>query len=157
MVKSHIADGFSSVTPYIFVDDSRAAIEFYKKVFDAEERSIMDGPGGSVMHAEVAIGGAVVMMADANPDWDMKSPATLGGRSGSVFIYVPDVDATVATALENGATQTQDTEDMFWGDRFAQIQDPFGHKWGIATHVEDVAPEEMAQRQEAWMKEMAGG
>lgn len=156
MPSSYIADGFTAATPYIYLKDTNAAIAFYTKAFGATERSRMEGPGGSIMHAEIDIGGAVVMLADANPDWDMRTPDELGGRSGSVFIYVPDVDATMAKVVENGGTVTEEAKDMFWGDRFGQIIDPFGHKWGIATHVEDVAPEDMAKRQEAWMKEMAG-
>ncbi|MDA0239542.1 MAG: VOC family protein [Proteobacteria bacterium] len=156
MPSSYIADGFTAATPYIYLKDTNAAIAFYAKAFGATERSRIEGPGGSIMHAEIDIGGAVVMLADANPDWDMRTPDELGGRSSSVFIYVPDVDATFVKVVENGGTIAEEAKDMFWGDRFGQIVDPFGHKWGIATHVEDVAPEDMARRQEAWMKEMAG-
>ena len=153
---SYISDGFTAATPYIYLKDTNAAITYYTEAFGATERMRMEGPGGSIMHAEINIGGAVVMMADANPEWGMRTPDELGGRSSSVFIYVPDVDATLAKAAEHGGSIAQEAEDMFWGDRVGHIVDPFGHKWGVATHVEDVPQDEMMKRQEAWMKEMAG-
>lgn len=153
----HIAEEFTSVTPYLIVDGAGEAIAYYEKVFGATERLRMDGPGGSIMHAEIDIGGSVIMLGDANPDWGFKSPKELGGTPVSVFVYVPDVDATMAAAVANGGSEKSAAEDMFWGDRLGKIIDPFGHEWGVATHVEDVAPEEMAKRQEAMMKEMMGG
>lgn len=156
MPSSYISDGMTAVTPYIYLKDTKAAIAFYTTAFGATEGTRMDGPGGVIVHAEISIGGAMIMMADANPEWEMKTPDELDGRSSSIFIYVPDVDATLAKAAENGGTIAQEATDMFWGDRVGQVVDPFGHKWGVATHVEDVAPEEMAKRQEAYMKEMAG-
>jgi len=154
---NYIADGMSAVTPYLIIEGANDAIKFYETVFGAVERMRMDGPGGSLMHGEIEIGGAPIMLADANPDWGSQSPKQLGGTPVSTFIYVPDVDATMKLAEDNGATVVEADQDMFWGDRMGRIVDPFGHAWGIATHVEDVPEEEMAQRQEAAMKEMMGG
>lgn len=155
MAESYINEGMTAVTPCIFMENAAEAIGFYVENFGAEEVLRLDGPGGGVMHAEIAVGGARIMLGEANPDWGTASPKTLEGRPSSVFIYVPDVDATMKKAEGNGATIVEDAEDRFWGDRLGRIIDPFGHMWGIATHVEDVPPEEMQKRTEAVMKEMA--
>ncbi len=156
MADSYINEGMTAVTPYLFVEKAAEAIDFYVENFGAEEVTRMSGPGGVVMHAEIAIGGARIMLGDANPDWGTASPKDLDGRASSTFIYVPDVDAVMKKAEGNGATIVEGPEDMFWGDRHGRIIDPFGHMWGIATHVEDVSPEEMRRRTEAFIKEMAG-
>ncbi len=155
MADSYINEGMTAVTPYLSMENAAGAIDFYVENFGAEEVTRMDGPGGVIMHAEIAIGGARVMLSDANPEWGTVSPKNLDGRSSSTFIYVPDVDAVMTKAEGNGATIVEGPEDRFWGDRLGRIIDPFGHMWGIATHVEDVPPEEMRKRTEAFMKEMA--
>jgi PhnB protein len=141
-----IPEGYSSVTPYLAVDDADRAIEYYKKAFGAKERGRMEAPGGKIGHAEVEIGDSVVMLSDALPQFSTRPPSELGGTSVSMFLYVEDVDAVVKRAVDAGATITMEVADQFWGDRFGVVQDPYGHLWSIATHVEDVPPEEMAER-----------
>jgi PhnB protein len=141
-----IPEGYHTLTPYLAVDDAAQAIEYYKKVFGATERGRMDAPGGKIGHAELQIGDSFLMLADAFPQSTTRPPKELGGTTSSVFLYVEDVDAVVQRAVDNGATITMDVADQFWGDRFGSVMDPFGHSWSIATHVEDVPPEEMAER-----------
>jgi PhnB protein len=149
-----IPDGYEGATPYLAVEDAAAAIEFYKEAFGAEERVLMHGPDGKIGHAELAIGDALIMLADPFPGSSTTAPKQLGGTSASVFLYVEDVDAFVARALKAGATTSMEVADQFWGDRFGSITDPFGHEWSIATHIEDVSPEEVAERGKAAMAEM---
>ena len=151
-----IPEGYHTVTPYLTVDDSASAIEFYKKAFGAKERGRMEAPGGKIGHAELEIGDSIVMLADAFPQSTTKSPKQLGGTSASVFLYVEDVDAVVKQALDAGATVTMEVADQFWGDRFGSVMDPFGHSWSMATHIEDVPPEEMAERAKQAMAAMSG-
>jgi PhnB protein len=151
-----IPDGYHSVTPYLAVADAAAAISYYEKAFGATLRGRMDGPGGTIAHAEIEIGGSIVMLSDPFPQASTSPPTQLGGTSASVFLYVEDVDAVVQRAVDAGATIEMDVEDQFWGDRFGVIRDPYGHVWSIATHVEDVAPEEMEERAKAAMAAMAG-
>ena len=151
-----IPEGFHSVTPYLTVDDAAAAIDFYKKAFGAKERERMEAPDGSIGHAELAIGDSVVMLSDPFPQGSTRSPKELGGTTGSIMMYVQDVHAVVARALDAGATLAMEVADQFWGDRFGTVTDPFGHVWSIATHIEDVPPEEMAERAKAAMAAMAG-
>ena len=146
MAVKPIPEGYHSVTPYLAVDDAAGAIEYYKKAFGAKERVRMDAPDGKIGHAELEIGDSLVMLSDPFPDASTRPPSKLGGTSASVFLYVKDVDAVVGKAVKAGATVTMEVADQFWGDRFGSIKDPFGHVWSIATHVEDVAPEEMAER-----------
>jgi PhnB protein len=146
MAVKPIPEGYHSVTPYLAVDDAAGAIEYYKKAFGAKERVRMDAPDGKIGHAELEIGDSLVMLSDPVPDASTRPPSELGGTSASVFLYVKDVDAVVGKAVKAGATVTMEVADQFWGDRFGSIKDPFGHVWSIATHVEDVAPEEMAER-----------
>ena len=146
-----IPDGYRTITPYLAVDDAAEAIEYYKKAFGAKERARMDAPGGKIGHAELEIGDSLVMLSDAFPQASTSPPKELGGTSASIFMYVEDVDAVVKQAVDAGATVTMEIEDQFWGDRFGSVQDPFGHLWSIATHVEDVPPEEMAERAKAAM------
>lgn len=139
-----IPDGYRPISPYLIVDDASAAIAFYAKAFSAEEKiRVPTADGKGVMHAEIRIGGDVVMLGEANPDWNLKSPKTLGGSPASIFLYVEDVDTVFATAVTAGAAEIMPPADMFWGDRMGQVVDPFGHKWAIATHVADPTPEEM--------------
>jgi len=146
MAVKPIPEGYHSVTPYLAVDDAAGAIEYYKKAFGAKERVRMDAPDGKIGHAELEIGDSLVMLSDPVPDASTRPPSELDGTSASVFLYVKDVDAVVGKAVKAGATVTMEVADQFWGDRFGSIKDPFGHVWSIATHVEDVAPEEMAER-----------
>jgi PhnB protein len=155
MAVKPIPDGYHTVTPYLAVDDAAGAIEYYKTVFGAKERVRMEAPGGKVGHAELEIGDSLVMLSDPSPRASTKPPKDLGGTSASVFLYVEDVDAVVKKAADAGATVTMEVADQFWGDRFGSVQDPFGHQWSIATHVEDVPPEEMAERAKAAMAAMS--
>jgi len=155
MAVKPIPDGYHTVTPYLAVDDAAEAIEYYKKAFGAKERVRMEAPGGKVGHAELEIGDSLVMLSDSFPQSSTRSPKELGGTSASVFMYVEDVDAVVKQAVDAGATVTMEVADQFWGDRFGSVQDPFGHLWSISTHVEDVPPEEMAERAKAAMAAMS--
>jgi len=143
-----IPDGYPQVTPYLCVDGAAAAIEFYGKVFGAKERMRMGGPDGKVGHAELQLGSGLVMLADEFPGMPQRSPRSLGGSPVTVSVYVEDVDAVFAKALGAGAKEVRAVEDQFYGDRSGQFEDPWGHLWGVATHVEDVSPEEMARRAE---------
>jgi PhnB protein len=144
-----IPDNYHSITPYLVVDGAAKAIEFYKKAFGATELMRMPAPGDRIGHAEIKIGDSVVMLADASVEMGHKDPRTLGGSPVSVLIYVEDADATVAGAVAAGARVTRPLENQFWGDRMGDVTDPFGHRWHVATHVEDVSPEEMQRRMEA--------
>ena len=146
-----IPDGYHSVTPYIFVKGANEALEFYKNAFGAEEMLRLPGPDGeSVMHAEMKVGDSIIMLSDENPQMGAMSPETRGGPTGSIMLYVEDVDASYKRALDAGAKEKAPPTDMFWGDRFSQVIDPFGHLWAIATHTEDVPPEEIGQRMKEW-------
>lgn len=150
-----IPDGYHTVTPYLTVDGAAEAIEFYKKAFGAKERMRMPGPDGKLGHAEIEIGDSIVMISDPFPGSSMKSPKELGGTCAGVFLYVEDVDATFEQAVNAGATVTMALEDMFWGDRFGSLEDPFGHAWSMATHKEDLTPEQIAERGKEAMAAMA--
>ena len=138
---------FNSVSAYLVVPNSVEALEFYAKAFGAEKRTVMPGPGGSTMHAEMKIGNSIVMMSDENPQWHTKSPATLGGSPVNLHVYVNDVDASFQQAIDAGCTVEVPLQDMFWGDRFGKVKDPFGFTWGLASRKENVTPEEMEKRQ----------
>jgi PhnB protein len=155
MATKAIPEGYHTITPYLAVDDAAKAIDWYKKAFGAKERMRMEAPGGKIGHAELEIGDSLVMLSDPFPQASSKSPKQLGGTSGGVFMYSEDVDAVVKKAVDAGATVTMEVADQFWGDRFGTVTDPFGHSWSIATHVEDVPPEEMAERAKAAMAAMA--
>jgi PhnB protein len=141
-----IAPGYHNVTPYLFIKGAANAIEYYKKVFGAEERMRMPGPDGRVMHAELQIGNSTIMLADEQPQMGVRSPQSIGGTGTSLHVYVADVDATTQKAVDGGAQLVRPVKDQFYGDRSGSIIDPFGHMWSIATHVEDVSPEEMQNR-----------
>ena len=143
--------GYHSVTPAIVVRDAAKAIEFYKKAFGAEEISRMKGPDGGVMHAEIKIGDSLIMLGDENPQWNVKSPLSTGGPTGSLHIYVDDADKAFDKAIRAGATVHAPMEDAFWGDRYGQVLDPFGHRWGIATRVRNLTPDEQQRAGEEWM------
>jgi uncharacterized glyoxalase superfamily protein PhnB len=150
-----IPEGFHAVTPHLVIKDAAAAIEFYKKAFGAEETFRMPGPGGSIMHAEIRIGDSPIMLAAEYPDWGVVGPETLGGSPVTVHLYVKDVDTVFDQAVKAGAKATMPPADQFWGDRYGKLQDPFGHTWGVATHIEDVPPEEMGERAAKAMEEMS--
>jgi PhnB protein len=145
MVKP-IPDGYASVTPYLVVRGASRAIEFYTRVFRATELFRMDGPNGTVGHAEIEVGSSRVMLADEAPGMGAMAPPTIGGTPVHLLLYVEDVDLVVDRAVKAGATLTRAVENKFYGDRAGSITDPFGHSWTIATHVEDVPPAEMEKR-----------
>jgi PhnB protein len=149
-----IPEGYHTLTAYFSVDDAAAAIDFYKKAFGAKERMRMLTPDGKIGHAEVEIGDSVVMLSDPFPQSTVRPPKEVGGTSASVFMYVEDVDAVVQRAVDAGATVTMEVADQFWGDRFGTVSDPFGHVWSIATHVEDLTSEEIAERAKEAMAAM---
>lgn len=141
-----IPDGYPRVTPYLHVDGAAAAIEFYVKVLGAKERMRMPGPGGKLGHAELEIGDSIVMLADEFPEMNVHGPRAIGGTPVTIHVYVEDADAVFDAAVEAGATPLRAVEDQFYGDRSGQFEDPWGHHWNVATHVEDVAPGEMEKR-----------
>jgi PhnB protein len=150
-----VPEGFHTATPTLIVRNAAEAIEFYKKVFDAEERMRMPSPDGKIMHAEIKIGDSVIFLSDEFPNMGGgKSPQTLGGHSGGVYLYVPDVDDVFQRAIAAGGKASTPVTDMFWGDRHGNFTDPFGHSWGVSTHTEDVSEEEMEKRAEAFYAEM---
>ena len=141
-----IPPGFGVVTPHLVVSDSAAAIAFYEKAFGAQELFRMPSPDGQkIMHAQIMIDGAPVMLTDEFPEMGCKSPSALGGSPITVHLYVGDADKVFEQAVAAGATPTMPPADMFWGDRYARVEDPFGHSWSIATHVKDLTPEEIAE------------
>jgi PhnB protein len=141
-----IPDGYAAVTPYLIVDGAARAIEFYKTAFGAAERMRLDAPGGRIGHAELTVGGSVVMLADEHPEIGAIGPLTVGGSPVGLMVYLADVDAAVERAVGAGAKLVSPAENKFYGDRMATIEDPFGHKWYLSTHIEDVPPEEIACR-----------
>ena len=155
MATQPIPEGYHTATPYLVIDGAAEAIDYYKNAFGAKERMRMEAPGNRIGHAEIEIGDSLVMLSDAFPQSTTKAPTELGGTTAGVFLYVEDVDAVVKKAVDGGATVTMEVADQFWGDRFGSITDPFGHSWSIATHVEDVPPEEMAERAKTAMAAMA--
>ena len=141
-----IPDDYPRVTPYLCVDGAAAAIDFMVEVFDATERMRISAPGGLIGHAEVAIGDSIIMVSDEYPEMDVIGPKKIGGTAVTVMVYVEDADATFAKAVAAGATAERPVETHFYGDRGGQFIDPFGHRWNVSTHVEDVAPDELARR-----------
>lgn len=141
-----IPDGYHAITPYLIITNAVKAIEFYKQAFGAIEKERMDAPGGKVAHAEIQIGDSRIMLADEFPEGDARSPQTIGGSAVFIVLYVEDVDKVVTQALAAGAKLSKPVENQFYGDRSGCIIDPFGHKWTISTHIEDVTPEELEKR-----------
>ncbi|WP_436788610.1 VOC family protein [Yinghuangia sp. YIM S10712] len=141
-----IPEDYPRVTPYLCCDGAAAAIDFYTDVLGATERMRMPAPGDKIGHAELAFGNSVVMLADEFPDMGFRSPKSVGGTPMTLHVYVEDVDAVFAKALQKGATELDAVKDQFYGDRTGQFEDPFGHRWNVASHVEDVPEEEMAKR-----------
>ncbi len=152
MAVKPIPDGYHSVTPYLIIDGAARALDFYRKAFGAEETVRMPGPDGKIGHAEMRIGNSVVMLADQNPEMGAKGPKAYGGSPITLMIYVENVDKVFAQAVAAGATVERPLANQFYGDRTGGIVDPFGHKWYLATHIEDVAPEEMKRRMKAQQK-----
>ncbi len=144
-----IPDGYTAVTPYLYIKGAAQALDFYKKAFDAIELFRMADPAGRIGHAEIQIGNARIMLADENAAMSALSPASLGGATSSILLYVENVDALFAQAIAAGGTVMRPLTDQFYGDRSGSLKDPFGHQWTIATHSEDVSPEEMQRRIEA--------
>ena len=155
MATKPIPEGYHTLTPYLAVQDAAEAIEFYTRAFGAQEIVRMHGPDGAIGHAELQIGDSKVMLADPFPQSSSRPPHELGGTSASVFMYVEDVDAVFKQAVDAGATATMEVADQFWGDRFGTVTDPFGHVWSIATHIEDLTPEEITERGKAAMSAMS--
>jgi PhnB protein len=146
MAVNPIPEGYPRVTAYLSIDGAADAIDFYSKVLGATERMRMGGPEGKIGHAEIQVGDSTIMLADVHPDFGNKSPKELGGTPVLLMVYVADVDDTYATALASGAKELQPLEDKFYGDRSATFEDPWGHQWTVASHVEDVSQEEMERR-----------
>lgn len=143
---SPIPPGMTAITPHLVCRGAAAAIEFYKKAFGAVEGIRLPGPDGRLMHSQISIGGAAVMLVDEyleHPERCAASPLTLKGSPVTIHLYVPDVDATMAQAVAAGAKVTMPATDMFWGDRYGRLEDPYGHQWSVATHIRDVSPEEI--------------
>lgn len=148
-----IPEGYEGATPYLIVNGAAKALEFYKKAFGATEIMRMPAPGGRVGHAEIKIGNAIIMLADEFPEMNHRSPQSFGGTPVSMLVYVQDVDTFVKRAVAAGAKAVTAVENKFYGDRSGSLEDPFGHQWHFATHVEDVPPDEMAKRAETFMKQ----
>jgi len=141
-----IPEGYTSITPYLTVDDAKAAIEFCKRAFGATERGVMAAPDGKIGHAELQIGDGIIMLSDKFPQSVCKTPKELGGTTVAIFLFVEDVDSVVQDAADAGATITMQPEDQFWGDRLGQVTDPFGNVWQIAMRIEELTPEEIEAR-----------
>ncbi|CAN5160299.1 Dot/Icm type IV secretion system effector PhnB [soil metagenome] len=152
MTVGHQPARYHTATPYLIVDGAAAAIDFYKQAFGAEELMRMDAPGGKVGHAEIRIGDSPIMLADEHPELGFRGPRALGGTPVSIMIYVRDVDAQFRNAIDAGAQEMKPLQDQFYGDRSGTLRDPFGHVWTVATHIEDVAPDEMQRRAESAMQ-----
>jgi PhnB protein len=144
-----IPAGYHTLTPHLVCRGAAEAIAFYIKAFGASEKIRMDRPDGRIMHAELAIGDSIVMLGDEVPEMGATAPPTIGGTASGLLVYVKDVDQAFTRAVGAGATADMPPQDMFWGDRFARLTDPFGHRWSLATHIEDVSPREMARRMQA--------
>lgn len=152
-----IPEGYPRVTPYLCVDGAAAGIDFYVEVLGAEERMRMPAPGGRIGHAELAVGNSVIMVADEFPELGFRSPTTIGGTPITLHVYVSDVDAVFARALARGAKELSAVKNEFYGDRTGQFEDPFGHRWSVASHIEDVPEDEMAKRAEEALESVEPG
>ena len=153
---SPVPPGYHTVIPSLIVKGADRAIDFYKRAFGAQEIMRMPGPDGkSIMHAELKIGDSHIFLGDESPAMGMRSPQTIGGTATSIILYLENVDTVFNQAVAAGAQVRLPLSDMFWGDRFGRVADPFGHEWGLATHVEDVTPEEMTRRSREFMAQMA--
>ena len=151
-----VPKAYGSITPGLSIRGAAAAIPWYEKAFGAKELYRLSDPGGQVMHAEVKFGDSIVMLGEEAPEMGAASPQTLSGTSVALMFYVKDVDASFARAVAAGATAVQPPTDMFWGDRYSQVRDPYGHRWAIATHKADLTPAQMKKGMDAWMASMSG-
>jgi len=149
-----IPKGYHTITPFMTVRDAARAIEFYKQAFGAKEKGVMKGPEGKVMHAELVIGDSIIMLADEFPEFGSLSPQSTGGSGTGLHIYIEDVDSAFDRAVKAGATVEMPVADMFWGDRYGKLRDPFGHKWSIGTHKADLSMEEMKKGMDETMAKM---
>src|SRR5688572_23157873 len=147
-----VPDGMHTVTPHLVCAGAADAIDFYKKAFDAVEMGRLPGADGKLMHAMIQIGDSAIMLADEFPEWGSFGPKALKGSPVTIHLYVQDADTFVARAVSAGAKITLPLDDMFWGDRYCKLEDPFGHHWSVGTHIRDVSPEEM----QAAMEKMRG-
>ena len=154
---SPVPAGYHTATPYLTVNDGVGALEFYKRALGAREVMRMAAPGGKIGHAEIRIGDSHIMLSDEFPGTSTKAPTSLGGTTGSIMLYLPNVDAAFKKAIDAGCKSIMAPTDMFWGDRFGKLEDPYGNQWAMATHKEDVPPKQMAERAKAAMAAMAGG
>jgi len=154
MAAKRIPNGFRTITPHLVCRNAKKAIEFYQQAFGAENVRTHLTPDGSVMHAELKIGDSLVMLGEEYPAWNVLSPQTIGNTSVFIHIYTDDVDSLYQRAVSAGCTATMPVMDQFWGDRYGQVMDPYGHRWSIATHVEDVPEEEMEERGRVAMAQM---
>jgi PhnB protein len=151
-----IPDGYRNITPYLIVADGVGAIAFYQRAFGASVLLRLERPDGKIGHAELAIGDSMIMLADEYPPHEARSPAAYGGSPVGLHLYVEDADAVAARAVAAGAKLVHPVEDKFYGDRLGTIEDPFGHRWSVATHIEDVSPDEIARRAAKAMQVAAG-
>ena len=156
MAVNPIPTGYSVVTPYLIVEGAAEALRFYQRAFGAIERLRLPGPGDTVGHAEITIDDALIMLADPFPEMGARSPQTLGGSPVSLHLYVTEVDTRFQQAIDAGATVLQPVKNQFYGDRSGMLQDPFGHVWTLATHIEEVSPEELQRRMAALMPQDHG-
>lgn len=152
-----IPDGYHSVTPYLIIDGAANALEYYKAAFHAVEEMRIPGPNGKVMHAEITIGDSKIMLSDEFPELGARGPKTIGGSPVGIALYVPDVDSVFKRAIEAGGTEERPLQDQFYGDRSGTLRDPFGHQWTVATHIEDLTPEEIGKRHEEFVAQQGGG
>jgi PhnB protein len=150
-----VPPGYHTATPYLTLSDAASAIDFYKRAFGATELFRMGTPNGKIGHAEIKIGDSILMLGDESPGATGRSPQSLGGSTVGIFLYVDNVETVFDTAVKAGAKIEQPLTNMFWGDRYGKLSDPFGHHWALATHIEDVAPEEMEKRMRAAMPQTA--
>ena len=155
MAVKPIPQGFHTITPHLVCKNAKNAIDFYQKAFGAEQIRVHAMPDGTIMHAEIRIGNSIVMMGEEYPDWKVLSPQSLGGTPVFLHIYTDDVDKFFEKAIAAGCTAIMPVMDQFWGDRYGQLGDPFGHRWSVATHVEDVPEDEMAERGRKAMAQMS--
>jgi PhnB protein len=146
MAVKPIPEGYTSITPYLTVDDGQGAIDFYKRAFGATDRGVMAAPDGRIAHAELQIGNAIIMLSDKFPQSACQTPKELGGTTVAILLFVDDVDSVIQDAADAGGTITMQPEDQFWGDRLGQVNDPFGNVWQIATRIKDLTPEEIEAR-----------
>jgi PhnB protein len=154
MAVKPIPDGYHTATPYLIVDGGVKALEYYKKAFGAEELFRMDAPGGKIGHAEFQIGNSRIMMADEHPEMGHRGPLARGGTSVAIMLYVSDCDAMYKRAIQAGGKEVKPLQDQFYGDRSGTLTDPFGHMWTVATHKEDLSPEEIGKRHDEFVRKM---